>query len=56
MVDTSVWVDYFNGNDTRQTEMLDNSLIEGLVVIGDVIFLEILQGFRNDNDYKNIGM
>jgi predicted nucleic acid-binding protein len=52
MVDTSVWVDYFNGNDTRQTEMLDNSLIEGLVVIGDVIFLEILQGFRNDNDYK----
>ena len=54
MVDTSVWVDYFNGNDTKQTETLDNALIDGLVVIGDIIFLEILQGFRNDSDYKQV--
>lgn len=52
LVDTSVWVDYFNGKDTNQTDTLDNALIDGLVVIGDVIFLEILQGFRIDSDYK----
>ena len=27
-------------------------MAEGLVVIGDIIFLEILQGFRDDNHYK----
>lgn len=52
VADTSVWVDYFNGNDTSHTDSLDNALIDGLVVIGDVIFLEILQGFRNDNHFK----
>ena len=52
LVDTSVWIDYFNGNDSRATEYLDESLIEGTVAIGDLIYLEILQGFRSDNDYK----
>lgn len=52
IVDTSVWVDYFNGNDNEHTNALDNALIEGLVLMGDIIFLEILQGFRDDTDYK----
>jgi predicted nucleic acid-binding protein len=51
LVDTSVWIDYFNGNINTHTDILDAALIEGIVAIADIIFLEILQGFRNDKDY-----
>jgi len=52
LVDTSVWIDYFNGQDTIETNSLDSALLDGTVAIGDIIFLEILQGFRHDKDYK----
>jgi len=52
LADTSVWIDYFNGNDNPFTDELDRGLTEGIVAIGDLIFLEILQGFNNDKDYK----
>jgi len=52
LVDTSVWIDYFNGKDNLQTDTLDRALVNGTVAIGDLIFLEILQGFRKDNEYK----
>jgi predicted nucleic acid-binding protein len=52
LVDTSVWIDYFNGAENGHTDALDAALIEGTVAIGDLIFLEILQGFKNDRDYK----
>lgn len=51
LVDTSVWIDYFNGIENRFTNALDSALEEGTVAIGDLIFLEILQGFKNDRDY-----
>lgn len=52
LADTSVWVDYFNGKKSAHTSTLDRALIEGSVVMGDLILLEILQGFKNDADYK----
>jgi len=52
LVDTSVWIDYFNGTDNQYTDALDSALEEGTVAIGDLIFLEILQGFKNDKDYN----
>jgi len=52
LVDTSVWIDYFNGEVSRETDMLDAALADGDVAIGDMIFLEILQGFRSDKDYN----
>lgn len=52
LVDTSVWIDYFNGKDNEESNLLDSELINGNVAIGDLILLEILQGFRNDKDYK----
>jgi predicted nucleic acid-binding protein len=52
LVDTSVWVDYFNGQINPHTNALDDALEQGTVAIGDLIFLEILQGFRNDRDYE----
>ncbi|VAW87715.1 PIN domain protein [hydrothermal vent metagenome] len=52
LVDTSVWIDYFNGKENKETNILDTALADGTVAIGDIIFLEILQGFRSDKDYN----
>ena len=51
LVDTSVWIDYFNGQKNRHTNKLDDLLSSQPVVIGDIILAEILQGFRKDADY-----
>ena len=52
VVDTSVWIDYFNGRDTPQTERLDALLGHEPLGIGDLILTEVLQGFRVDRDYR----
>lgn len=52
LVDTGIWIDYFNGQDSIHTDRLDAALEDGIVAIGDLIFLEILQGFRLDRDFK----
>lgn len=52
IVDSSVWIDYFNGNVTRETDILDNFLGTQEVAIGDLIVLEVLRGFRSDKDYR----
>lgn len=51
LVDSSVWIDYFNGRDTIQTAKLDELLGAELLGIGDLILTEVLQGFRSDADY-----
>lgn len=51
-VDTSVWIDFFNGHDTAEVNLLDNALGRQSIAIGDLIALEILQGFKNDKDYQ----
>jgi len=50
-VDSSVWIDYFNGRITKQTDLLDTLLGNELVVIGDIVLTEVLQGFQNDRDF-----
>lgn len=52
LVDTSVWIDYFNGIDSVEANILDAALLDGTVAIGDLILLEILQGFKSDKDYN----
>ena len=52
LVDSSVWIDYFNGTETKQTEFLDRALSTDTICLGDMILAEVLQGFRNDKDYK----
>ena len=52
VVDTSVWVDFFNGKLTDETEKLDHYLSSTVIVIGDLILAEVLQGFRSDKDYR----
>ena len=52
VVDSSVWIDYFNGKRTKQTSLLDSFLGNELIVIGGIILTEVLQGFRNDKDFN----
>ena len=53
LVDSSVWIQYFNGEVNPQTDYLDEILGVEPVGIGDLILLEVLQGFRNDHEYDN---
>ena len=52
LVDSSVWIDYFNGKKTPQTDWLDSSLGNTPLIIGDLILIEVLQGFESDKDFK----
>ena len=52
LADTSVWIDYFNGKITTQTNLLDGLLDTELNLIGELIFTEVLQGFQYDRDYR----
>ena len=47
LVDSSVWIDYFKGTITPQTEMLDRLLGREPLAIGDLILTEVLQGFAD---------
>ncbi|MGZ0079733.1 type II toxin-antitoxin system VapC family toxin [Methylomonas sp. YC3] len=52
LVDSSVWIDYFNGTETIATQKLDGLLGVKPVCTGDLILVEVLQGFHNDQDYQ----
>ena len=51
VVDSSVWIDYFNGKPSSQTDLLDAFLGKEMVTVGDIMLAEVLQGFRSDRDY-----
>jgi hypothetical protein len=52
LADSSVWIDYFRGLATPQTDRLDALLDRELVAIGDLILTEVLQGFDRDRDFE----
>lgn len=52
VVDSSAWIDYFNGVASPVTDKLDSLLGVEPLAVGDVILAEVLQGFRNDADYR----
>jgi predicted nucleic acid-binding protein len=52
LVDTSVWIDYFRGVVTPQSDKLDALLGVEQVLTGDLILTEVLQGFVSDRDFN----
>jgi predicted nucleic acid-binding protein len=54
VVDTRVWVDYFNGVEDPQTDFLHAVLDKTPILIGDLILAEVLQGFRYDPDFEKV--
>lgn len=51
LVDSSVWIDYFRGRQSPETDLLDELLEREPVLTGDLILTEVLQGFGSDRDF-----
>jgi predicted nucleic acid-binding protein len=52
LVDSSVWIDYFKGAVTAQTEKLHQMLGHEPLAIGDLMLTEVLQGFAMEGDFN----
>ena len=52
LVDSTVWIDYFNGQANPHTDYLDRELNEQMILVGDLILAEVLQGFRPETDFE----
>jgi len=52
IVDSSVWIDYFGGKITPQTDLLDAALGWQEIALGDIILCEVLQGYRRQQDFE----
>lgn len=50
VVDSSVWIDYFNGRRNQRVELLER-LMDLPILVGDLIVIEVLQGFRRERDF-----
>lgn len=54
LVDSSVWIDYLRGTDTRQTDRLHGMLGVEPLAIGDLILTEVLQGTTTQKDFGHV--
>jgi predicted nucleic acid-binding protein len=52
LVDSSVWVDYFRGSDTAQTDRLYSWINVKRLAVGDLVLVEVLQGFDGDKEFR----
>lgn len=52
IVDSSVWIDYFGGEITPQTDLLHEALGWQSIAVGDIVLCEILQGYRRQQDFE----
>lgn len=54
LVDSSVWIDYLGGKLTAQTDRLHELLGQEQVILGDLIVVEVLQGIRDDREFRAV--
>lgn len=54
IVDTSVWINYFNNTSNPQTDSLELLLGNRLLGTGDIILTEVLQGIRSDDEFDHV--
>jgi predicted nucleic acid-binding protein len=52
LVDSGVWIDYFRGIQTPETDRLDAVLGNEPVATGDLVLAEVLQGFGSVQDFN----
>ena len=50
LVDSSVWIDFFRGIDTSGALQLREILRHDDVLVGDLILVEVLRGFRDERE------
>jgi predicted nucleic acid-binding protein len=53
-VDSSVWIDFLNGNDTREVAHLSSLLGAEPLLVGDIVLLEVLQGIGSEADARRV--
>ena len=54
VVDSSVWIDFLNGNATSEVGRLSSLLGGEPLLVGDVILLEVLQGVRSEDNAQRV--
>ena len=54
IVDTTVWVDYFQGVENPETVWLNTELDRQRLGLTDIILCEVLQGVRDDAAAKEV--
>ncbi len=54
VVDSGVWIDFFNAADDPAAQVLGQLLDHGEVtlVVPDLVLFEVLRGFRHERDYR----
>lgn len=52
LVDSSVWIDFFNGENRPHVEKLYHLLGNEIIATGDLIAVEVLQGFQNEHHFQ----
>jgi hypothetical protein len=50
---SEIWIDYFNGEQTPQTQLLNELLSKEVIVTGDIILTDVLRGFRQERDFQH---
>ncbi|MFO1069548.1 MAG: PIN domain nuclease [Geminicoccaceae bacterium] len=48
VVDSTVWIDFFRGRSTVGTDKLRSCIGHGVVIVGDLVLAEVLQGFPDE--------
>ena len=51
IVDTSIWIEYFNNPDSREKGEVDSLLEEDCVFLTGIILAELLQGTRSQQEF-----
>jgi predicted nucleic acid-binding protein len=54
LVDSSVWIDYLRGVETRETDRLHGLLGVEPLAVGDLILTEVLQGTGTERDFNEV--
>jgi len=52
LVDTHTMVDFLHDRQTPQTQLLDQQLGKELFILGDLVYYELLRGFRRNSDLQ----
>lgn len=54
IIDTTVWIDYFRGTSTQETEYLDREINRQRFGLTDLILCETLQGIKDQQSFESV--
>ena len=54
LVDTSIWIEFFNHPESKNGEKLERLIVDDRVVCSGIILAELLQGAKIEKEYRAI--